>query len=91
MAEYHEQLWAEGGGGFLLLSSGLNHSVCFLSLIHPQCFSYVNNHIYFNNAPWWGRKVDLFTFTNTLNLFIYHTFLQCYDFSLCFVFTIYLK
>lgn len=50
MAEYHEQLWAEGGGGFLLPSSEMNHSACFLSLIHPQCFSYVNNHVYFNNA-----------------------------------------
>lgn len=48
MAKFDEQL--QGGGGFSLSSNELNDLDCFPSLIHPQHFCYMNNHIYFKKT-----------------------------------------
>lgn len=49
MAEYDEQLWAEGGG-FFISSNELDDLDYFFSPIHSQHFCYVNNHIYFKKT-----------------------------------------
>lgn len=49
MAEYDEQLWAEGGR-FFVSSNEPDDVDYFFSPIHPQYFRYMNKQIYFNKS-----------------------------------------